>query len=150
MQLVPNAENTLAGIGANTVDALAALLDKIGPAVVIVHSQSGLLRTGPRAQAPEPREGLVTVEGGCDEFSANDAQILFRQSADAVAVGRQQRRREGHVNGDDRRNGCLAAVNAIKAAGGRATFYVLPEHGIKGNSHMMMMDKNNLQSPTCC
>jgi pimeloyl-ACP methyl ester carboxylesterase len=40
-QLVPNTENMLAGGGANTVKALAALVDKIGPAVVMVHSQSG-------------------------------------------------------------------------------------------------------------
>ena len=33
-QLVPNAEATLPGAGANTVQALGALLDKIGPAVV--------------------------------------------------------------------------------------------------------------------
>src|ERR1700704_293842 len=42
MQLVPNAETSLAGIGANTVSALAALLDRIGASVVIVHSQSGV------------------------------------------------------------------------------------------------------------
>ena len=40
-QLVPNTESTLPGAGANTVRALAALLDRIGPAVVLVHSQSG-------------------------------------------------------------------------------------------------------------
>jgi hypothetical protein len=40
-QLVPNTETTLAGGGTNTVKALAALVDKIGPAVVMVHSQSG-------------------------------------------------------------------------------------------------------------
>src|SRR6266571_4054452 len=34
MQLVPNAETALAGIGANTVNALAALLDRIGASVV--------------------------------------------------------------------------------------------------------------------
>ena len=48
-------------------------------------------------------------------------------------------------NGDERRNGCLATVNAVKAAGGTAKFLLLPDAGIKGNSHMMMMDKNNLQ-----
>jgi hypothetical protein len=47
------------------------------------------------------------------------------------------------VNGDARRNGCLAAVIAIKAADGRASL-LLPDTGIKGNSHMMM-DRNNLQ-----
>src|SRR5439155_14301096 len=40
-QLVPNTETTLAGGGANTVKALSALLDRIGPAIVLVHSQSG-------------------------------------------------------------------------------------------------------------
>ena len=40
-QLVPNTETMLAGGGNNTVKALVALLDKIGPAIVIVHSQSG-------------------------------------------------------------------------------------------------------------
>ena len=29
-------------------------------------------------------------------------------------------------------------------AGGRASLALLPDQGIKGNSHMMMMDKNNL------
>jgi hypothetical protein len=33
----------------------------------------------------------------------------------------------------------------IKDGGGRATFLLLPEAGIPGNSHMLMMDKNNLQ-----
>jgi hypothetical protein len=40
-QLVPNTESTLPGAGANTVRALAALLDRIGPAVVLVHSPEG-------------------------------------------------------------------------------------------------------------
>jgi hypothetical protein len=33
--------------------------------------------------------------------------------------------------------------NAIKAAGGTVDWINLPEIGIKGNSHMMMQDKNN-------
>jgi len=33
----------------------------------------------------------------------------------------------------------------VKAAGGTAKFLLLPEAGHKGNSHMLMMDKNNLQ-----
>jgi len=48
------------------------------------------------------------------------------------------------VNGDKRREGCAQAVNMIKGGGGRATFLLLPDAGIAGNSHMMMMDKNNL------
>ncbi len=33
----------------------------------------------------------------------------------------------------------------MNVGGGRGTFLLLPEAGIAGNSHMMMMDKNNLQ-----
>ena len=33
----------------------------------------------------------------------------------------------------------------VRAAGGRYEVVNLPQVGIKGNSHMMMMDKNNLQ-----
>ena len=32
----------------------------------------------------------------------------------------------------------------VSVGGGRETFLLLPENGIAGNSHMMMMDKNNL------
>ena len=62
-QLVPNAEAMLPGGGANTVKALAALLDKIGPAVVLVHSQSGSYGMDlVRARADKLR-AFINVEG---------------------------------------------------------------------------------------
>ena len=62
-QLVPNAEATLPGAGANTVQALGALLDKIGPAVVMVHSQSGAYGMDlVRARAIKML-GFINVEG---------------------------------------------------------------------------------------
>jgi hypothetical protein len=39
---------------------------------------------------------------------------------------------------------CRAFVAAANAAGGRAEVLVLPEIGIKGNTHMLMQDDNNL------
>ena len=33
----------------------------------------------------------------------------------------------------------------IEAAGGDITFMSLPERGIVGNSHMLMLDRNNLE-----
>jgi hypothetical protein len=33
----------------------------------------------------------------------------------------------------------------VNAAGGDAQMMYLPEMGIRGNSHMLMQDKNNLQ-----
>ena len=49
------------------------------------------------------------------------------------------------VNGDKRRSACQEVTKTLNASGGRGTFLLLPEAGIAGNSHMMMMDKNNLQ-----
>jgi hypothetical protein len=34
---------------------------------------------------------------------------------------------------------------AVRAAGGKVDVVNLPDVGIKGNSHMLMMDKNNAQ-----
>ncbi|MFZ0623919.1 MAG: esterase, partial [Pseudolabrys sp.] len=39
----------------------------------------------------------------------------------------------------------LDYVEAVHAAGGNVDVVNLPEVGIKGNSHMLMMDKNNGQ-----
>jgi len=143
-QLVPNAETTLAGGGANTVDALVALLDKIGPAVVVVHSQSGVYGLDVVRKRTSLVRALVSVEGGCDTFRTADA-ATFKSVPTLSLWGDYSVGAKETVNGDKRRDTCLAAVNAIKAAGGRAALALLPDQGIKGNSHMMMMDKNNLQ-----
>src|SRR5262245_34532643 len=145
MQLVPNAETSLAGVGANTVDALAALLDRIGASAVIVHSQAGVYGRDLLRKRPGLVRALVTVEGGCDGFTEKDAKSAFAKVPVLSLWGDYSVGAKQTVNGDARRNGCLAAVNAIKAAGGRAQLTLLPDLGIKGNSHMMMMDRNNLQ-----
>ena len=145
MQLVPNAETTLVGVGDNTVNALAALLDKIGPAIVIVHSQSGVIGLDLVKKRPQLVKALVTVEGGCDNFAAADVPSAYSRVPVLSVWGDNSVGAKGTVNGDARRNACAAAIDAIKAGGGRAAFLLLPDMGIKGNSHMMMMDRNNLQ-----
>src|SRR5262245_59275854 len=143
-QLVPNAETTLAGGGAlNTVNALVTLLDKIGPAVVMVHSQSGVYGLELVRKRPNLVRALVSVEGGCETVTPADINTPFVKVPFVTVWGDNSIGAAG-VNGDKRRNGCAQAVNMIKGGGGRATFLLLPDAGIAGNSHMMMMDKNNL------
>jgi hypothetical protein len=36
-------------------------------------------------------------------------------------------------------------IGRIKAAGGQAEMLAPPDRGIRGNSHMIMQDRNNLQ-----
>ncbi len=45
-------------------------------------------------------------------------------------------------NGEDE---CRKAVASVKSIGGNAEFLATYEKGVRGNTHMMMMDTNNLQ-----
>jgi pimeloyl-ACP methyl ester carboxylesterase len=143
-QLVPNTETTLPGAGANTVKALAALLDKIGPAIVMVHSQSGAYGLDLVRLRSDKMRAFVDVEGNCGPLSADDVAKHFVKVPMLAVIGDNTVGAAG-PNGDERRNACTTTVNTLQAAGGKAKFLLLPEAGIKGNSHMMMMDKNNLQ-----
>jgi hypothetical protein len=40
---------------------------------------------------------------------------------------------------------CQALIGRVKSAGGQAEMLAPPDRGIRGNSHMIMQDKNNLQ-----
>lgn len=143
-QLVPNTEVTLDGIGRQTVEALAALLDKVGPSVIMVHSQSGVYGLDVVRLRPNLVRALVSVEGGCETVTPKDIETPFVK-VPFVSVWGDNSKGAWGVNGDKRRDGCLQAVNLVNKGGGKATFALLPDMGIAGNSHMMMMDKNNLQ-----
>jgi len=143
-QLVPNTETTLPGGGANTVKALVALVDKIGPAMVMVHSQAGAYGLELVRQRADKVKALIDVEGSCGPLSADDVKNSFSKVATLVVLADHISTAEG-PNGEDRHKLCGASVDAINGAGGVAKLLDLPAAGIKGNSHMMMMEKNNLQ-----
>jgi pimeloyl-ACP methyl ester carboxylesterase len=143
-QLVPNTETLLAGGGSNTVKALTALVDKIGPAVVMVHSQSGGYGLELIRQRADKVRAFIDIEGSCGPLSPDDVAKSFNKVPTLMVFGDYTEGSSG-PNGDERRNVCNQSVNAINAAGGTARFLYLPGLGIKGNSHMLMMDKNNLQ-----
>jgi pimeloyl-ACP methyl ester carboxylesterase len=143
-QLVPNAEELPDGpSGAATIDALAALVDKIGPAAVLVHSQSGLYGLEVVNRRPQLVRAFVSVEGGCAPIAPEVVKSALTTVPMMSVWGDNSVGAVG-INGDGRRNACKDIIAAANAAGGRGTFYLLPEHGIEGNSHMMMLDKNNL------
>jgi pimeloyl-ACP methyl ester carboxylesterase len=143
-QLVPNSETMLAGGGANTVKALGALLEKTGPAIVLVHSQSGAYGLDLIRQHADKVRAFVDVEGSCGPLSADDVSKSFRNVPTLIVFGDYTEGSTG-PNNDERRKLCNESVAAINGAGGTAKFMYLPALGIKGNGHMMMMDKNNLQ-----
>jgi pimeloyl-ACP methyl ester carboxylesterase len=144
-QGVPFAEAMLEGGGMATAPrALAALLDRIGPAVVVVHSLAGPFADALVELRPQLVKAVVNIEGA-QNVVPTDKQIaayrgvpvleLFGDHLDApvfTAKPRYEARK-------------LVVQRINQNEGGRATLRSLPEVGIQGNSHMMMQDRNNLQ-----
>jgi pimeloyl-ACP methyl ester carboxylesterase len=143
-QVVPNTETTYPEGGQNTIDALAQLLDTIGPAVVMVHSQSGRYGLQVALARPalvkavvsvEPRTCELTDEQVSSVFAHVPLLTVFGDLFDDPSVG----------NWGPIMEQCIETVGRIEAAGGRAENLYLPDAGFVGNSHMLMMDRNNLE-----
>ncbi len=141
-QLVPNTETTLPAGGQNTIDALAKLLDRIGPAVVMVHSQSGAYGIGAAIARSTLVKALVSVEPRSCAASPSDVQSVFTHVPLLTMFGDFQ---AGDPDWAERMAECVATVARIKEARGTAQNIYLPDTGVHGNSHMMMMDMNNQQ-----
>jgi pimeloyl-ACP methyl ester carboxylesterase len=141
-QLVPNSESTLVGAGTNTVNALVALLDQIGPAVVMVHSQSGSYGLRVAEARPNLVKALVSVEPTSCAITAGTLESVWARVPLLTVFG-------DFVPGDafwePRENQCRATADSINGVGGRAFDLSLPAAGFVGNSHMLMMDRNNLR-----
>jgi pimeloyl-ACP methyl ester carboxylesterase len=144
-QVVPFAEVTLEG-GPTTVvpQALAALLDRIGPAVVVVHSLAGPFADALVELRPKLVKAVVNIEGA-QSVAPTDSQVaayvgipvleLFGDHLEAPVFTARPRYEARKV--------VVERIN--RQEGGRATLLRLPTIGIKGNSHMLMQDTNNLQ-----
>jgi len=136
-QLVPNTESTLPDRNIANVNALEALIKKIGPAVIVVHSQSGNDGLGIATRRPDLIRGYIDVEGrsGCTPITDEQIRKLTKVPFLTV-IGDHDYPNESF---------CREAVEAVNAAGGNATHGLLPNFGFKGNTHMLMLDKNNLK-----
>ena len=122
------------------VAAYVELIDKVCPCVVLVHSQAGSFGFKALEARPDKVKALVAVEptlGGDKNkvASIKGSPVLFVIGDNAKDHPRWSKIRAGDVD----------YANALKAAGGSVDFVDLPDVGIKGNSHMMMMDKNSDQ-----
>jgi len=144
-QVVPFAEATLDGGAMGTAPrALAALLDKIGPAVVVVHSLAGPFADVLVELRPHLVRGVVNIEGA-QAIVPTDGQIAAYRAIPVLELFGD------HLDspvftGLPRYEGRKAVVERInRQEGGKATLVKLAEAGLKGNSHMMMLDRNNLQ-----
>jgi len=120
-----------------TLEAYLALLDRVEPAVVVAHSQAGLFGWRAAQERPDKVRALVLVEpaavGDPGKAAALKDTPVLMLYGDFIA----QDARWPAI----RANGVRFA-EAVRAAGGTVDVVDLPERGIRGNSHMVMMDRN--------
>jgi hypothetical protein len=158
-QLVPNGEVTLPGSVCDTCDPkelsaantwtprnLALLVERLGGAIVVTHSQSGVMghhmaRILKERGRLDLLKGLVTLEGSCS-LANSGLQAGDFDSIPYLAV-----------KGDYTATSavCQETVEAIRArraaklGTAKADYLKLDEMGMLGVTHMMMLDRRNLE-----
>jgi hypothetical protein len=158
-QLVPNAEVTLPGSICNTCEPkeiapantwtpqnLATLVERLGGAIVVTHSQSGIMGHH-MARILKERghlgllKGLVTLEGSCSLPNSGLTAADF-DNIPYLAL-------KGDYTGTSMVcQDTVTAINARRAekqGTAKAEYLKLDEMGILGVTHMMMLDKKNLE-----
>jgi len=116
------------------------LVDKICPCVVLVHSQSGSFGFKALEARPDKVRALVAVE---PTLGGDKSKVTTIKSTPVLLLIGDNAK--DHPRWSKIRAGDVEYANALKDAGGSVDFVDLPDTGIKGNSHMMMMDKNSDQ-----
>jgi hypothetical protein len=119
------------------IDAYVALIDKICPCILMTHSQSGTPGRQAAVMRPNLVKAIVAVEGG-NAFPQGSPEEAIQATIPLLQV-------EGDFMTEAGKAARKAITDRLASLGGDATTYVLPEIGIHGNTHMMMMDKNNEQ-----
>ena len=113
------------------------------------HSQGGPFPLETALLNPSATKGLVLVEPGRCSDAYTDQQIATLAKIPVLVVFGDHRdvatgigmRPSWQLSFD----GCQALIGRLKAAGGDAQMLSPAETGIKGNSHMIMQDRNHLQ-----
>jgi pimeloyl-ACP methyl ester carboxylesterase len=132
-----------------TLKALSDLASQVNGAVLMGHSQSGAFPLAAALLNPSVAKGLVLVEpGGCPS-NYTDEQVKTLAALPILVVFGDHRdtptgigiRPSWQLSFDS----CQTLIGRLKAAGGQAQMLSPTETGVRGNSHMIMQDKNNLQ-----
>jgi pimeloyl-ACP methyl ester carboxylesterase len=122
------------------IRAYIELVDKVCPCAILFHSQAGQFGFKVAQARPDKVKALIAVEpaGGGDPAKA----ALLKDIPTLVVYG-------DNIALDARwpqiRKNGVQFAGEISKAGGKVEILDLPERGIRGNSHMLMMDRNNLQ-----
>ena len=124
---------------------MAALAKQLNGAVLMGHSESGFFPEQAALIDASGIRGMISIEQPCPTLSATQIATLAKIPTLVMFGDHLNDVAGGFVNWQTSLDNCQTVVDAIKAAGGDAELMHLPKLGIKGNSHMLMQDKNNLE-----
>jgi hypothetical protein len=158
-QLVPNAEVTLPGSTCPNCDPkelapantwtpqnLALLVERLGGAIVVTHSQSGIMghhmtRILKERGHLDMLKGLLTLEGSCSLPNSGLTAADFDNIPYLALKG-------DYTATSPVCEDTVKAINARRTAKqgtAKAEYLKLDDMGILGVTHMMMLDKKNLE-----
>ena len=124
-----------------TVPGLSELARRLDGTVLVSHSQSGIYPFHTAARDTAGVAGIIALEPAAVPAPADDLRPFLRVPI-LIVFG-------DYVDESARWAPRLQAsrdfVAAVNAAGGRAELMLLPDMGIRGNSHMLMQDRNSLE-----
>ncbi len=126
---------------AATQAAYNALIQKTGPCVVMVHSQGGNFGFQAALAAPDTVKAIIAIEPSGAPKTGPDLEklknipilVIWGDYLDKQALWQRL------VPNID------AFAKDLRSKGGRIDWVQLPELGISGNTHMLMMDENSDQ-----
>jgi pimeloyl-ACP methyl ester carboxylesterase len=141
-QLLPNTEAVLDEPEQATTEALIALLERVGPAVVIGHSRAGNVMLPAAVRRPELFAALVELEPiGCRTWYRDEDLPSLARVPFLSVFGDYLERTFWQPFADE----CRELAEQLAGAGGIAQHVALADIGITGNSHMLMMEDNSLE-----
>jgi pimeloyl-ACP methyl ester carboxylesterase len=122
------------------IRAYTELVERVCPCVILFHSQAGQFGFKVAQARPDKVKALVAIEpagiGDPKQAAALKGIPTLAVFGDNIALDARWPQIRKNDDG---------FFDEITKAGGKVDVLDLPKAGMRGNSHMLMMDKNNLQ-----
>ena len=129
-----------------TLTNMAALAVKLRGAVLMGHSESGFFPEQAALIDPTGVKGMISIEMPCPTtLTASQISTLAKIPTLVMFGDHLGDVQGGPANWATSFESCQKFVAQVKEAGGDAEMMHLPALGIRGNSHMLMQDRNSLQ-----
>jgi hypothetical protein len=145
-QMIPDLNSTLPQTDNPTWKQMAALGVKLDGAILMGHSESGFFPERAALIDPKGIKGIVSIEMPCQtNLSATEIATLAKIPTLVMFGDHLGDVTGGPANWAQSFDTCKTFVEQLGKAGGDAELMHLPALGIKGNSHMLMQDKNSDQ-----